>query len=128
MMGDSIDLGSGGFALGWLALIVLGGVGYVLYRVFVARGRGEDAGEASRRALGDALPIVGAGIAGFVIFLALMALLLIVLFFAVIASLGGDYSGFGVVVLLLLLALLMLVGLPVAALVFVIRRRRRRDG
>jgi hypothetical protein len=118
--------GMAGFFYAALAVIVLGGAAYVAFRVMSARSRGEDTGEAGRRALGDALPVVGASIAGLVIFFALMGVLVVVLLFALIAAVfGGDGSGFGIVLVLLLVGLLVLIGLPVAALVFVMRRRRR---
>lgn len=112
-------------------MIVGAGAAYVLVRILLARSRGQDATEAGRRALSDALPVVGAGVAGVFIFFAIFGVVAVLLLFLFIALLSGNGDGLGLaIVLLLLLGVVVLVGLPVGAIIWVARRRRRerRDG
>ena len=114
------------FWMWWLLLIVVAAGAYVGLRMASARARGEDAGDAGRRALVDALPVVGAGIAGLLIFVAVLGVVLVLLLFLFIAVWGGDGGDLaGWIVVLLLLGGLALLGLPATAIVLVVRWRRR---
>jgi hypothetical protein len=109
-----------------VAFLVLGGAGYVVFRMFLARNRGQDASEAGRRALSDALPVIGAGLAGVFIFFAILSVVAVLLLFLFIALLTGDGDELSAtIVVLVLVGVVVLIGLPGAALIWVARRRRR---
>ena len=111
-------------------ILAAGAIAYVAFRSWGARRRGEDGYKAGWRAVGEVLPVVGAGLAGLVLFLIIGFVLVSLLFlFALGAAMGGDIGGAGgVVAVLVLAALAALFGLPLAALLIVIAVRRRRHG
>ena len=116
------------FWMVWLCVLMVPAIAYVGIRAAMARRRGEDASAASVRALGEALPVVGAGVAGLLICLALFGIAAFLLFLLFLLSLGdNDTSGLtSSLVALLVLGGLALIGLPATALILVIRHRRRR--
>lgn len=118
------------FALIWFGVLVTGAIAYVAFRSSAARRRGEDGYQAGWRAVWEALPVVGAGLAGLGLFLVIgLMLVFVVVVLGLGAVLGGDPSGAGgFVAVLIVAALAALFGLPIAALAIVVVVRRRRRG
>ena len=108
----------------FVAVIVAAAACSVAVRLAWARSRGEDAREAGRRALRDAIPVVGAGLAGALFFLATMFLA----FFWFVGTFHNPSAARASVPwMIALISLGIAVGLlsPIVAVVLVIRRRRR---
>jgi hypothetical protein len=116
------------FALIWFGLLVAGAAIYVSLRSSGARRRGEDGFEAGKRAVWEALPVLGAGLAGLGVFFVVgLFLVFVLVMLGLGAVLGGDPSGAGGFVAVLLLGgLAALFGLPLAALAIVVAVQRRR--
>lgn len=111
------------YGLAWLAFVFVCADAYALWRFHSARRMGEDAATAGRRALSSALRVAGAGVAGFVLFVGLAVVAVIVFILEWARSGGSGSPGWPASFLLLLGGCVVLVGLPVG--VAIAQRRRR---
>jgi FtsH-binding integral membrane protein len=107
----------------WLGILVAAAIGYVVFRRWAARRRGDDDSVEVRRATKEVLLVVGAGLAGVAVFAVLATLAMAVIFSAVFHN-----ESVGAMIYVLIVApLVVLFGFPLAAIVILFVRRRRQD-
>ena len=111
----------------WLVLLFVGGGAYVARRRTRARHQGDDVAAATRQAVSDATPVVGAGVAGLLLFAGLGAFAILILFSSFDAPADSHRTILTWVWMLIGFGVAFLIGLPALAIA-VVRHRKRRAG